>query len=69
MAGRLCRGGGQDPSEGLEPFVDVPPYEYMAAVRDRRAVSVPPWVLGCVTHHRILGYETMARALHPEAFK
>jgi len=32
-------------------------------------VLLPPWVLGCVSHHRILGYEIMAQALHPEAFK
>jgi iron complex transport system substrate-binding protein len=60
---------GGTPSEGLAPYVDTPPYEYMAAVRERHVVLVPPWVLGCVSHRRVLGYEILARTLHPEAFR
>jgi iron complex transport system substrate-binding protein len=60
---------GKSPAEGLAPFRDLPPYEYLGAVRDSRVVLLPTWVLGCVSHYRIVGYEAMARALHPEAFK
>jgi iron complex transport system substrate-binding protein len=60
---------GTTPAKGLAPYLDTPPYEYMAAVRDRHVVLVPAWVLGCVSHRRVLGYEILARTLHPEAFR
>jgi iron complex transport system substrate-binding protein len=41
----------------------------MPAVREKRAVVLPEYQLSCVTHHRIEGYETLARALHPELFR
>jgi len=59
---------GKTQASALAPFRDIPPYEYLEVVRDSHAVLLPPWVLGCVSHHRIVGYEIMARALHPEAF-
>jgi len=60
---------GKGVAGALAPFRDLPPYEYLEVVRASHAVLLPPWVLGCVSHHRILGYEIMAQALHPEAFK
>ena len=60
---------GVEPGPALAPFRAIPPYEYMPAVREGRAVLLPPWVLGCVSHHRIEGYAILARALHPEAFR
>lgn len=60
---------GRSLSGALAPFRDLPPYEYLEVVRDAHAVLLPSWALGCVSHHRIVGYEIMARAFHPEAFK
>jgi iron complex transport system substrate-binding protein len=52
----------------LAPFRALPPYEYMPAVREGRAVLLPPCLLASVSHYRIRGYEILARELHPEAF-
>jgi iron complex transport system substrate-binding protein len=41
----------------------------MAAVRARRFVRLEPYMLSSVTHLRVEGYERLARALHPEAFR
>jgi iron complex transport system substrate-binding protein len=60
---------GGEPGAALAPFRAIPPYEYMAAVKEGRAVLLPPYALGCVSHYRIRAYEIMARALHPEAFR
>ncbi len=46
----------------------LPPYSLMPVVREARAVLLEPWVLGCVSHLRVEGYEQLARALHPERF-
>jgi iron complex transport system substrate-binding protein len=61
--------GGGDLASALAPFRVLPPYEYMAAVREGRGVLLPPYMLGCVSHYRIRGYEILAHALHPEAFR
>ena len=53
----------------LAPYLSLPPYAFMPAVREGRAVLLPPAQLGCVSHLRIDGYEILARALHPEAFQ
>jgi iron complex transport system substrate-binding protein len=45
---------------------DLLPYKYIPAVQEGRAVILPSALLASVTHHRITGYELMARALHPE---
>jgi iron complex transport system substrate-binding protein len=60
---------GTDLGSALAPFRTIPPYEYMPAVREGRAVLLKPHLLSCVSHHRIDGYEMLARALHPEAFQ
>jgi iron complex transport system substrate-binding protein len=60
---------GTDLESALAPFRTIPPYEYMPAVREGRAVLLRPHLLSCVSHYRIDGYEMLARALHPEAFK
>lgn len=55
--------------EGLEPFRKLPPYQFMLAVRENRAVVLSPPMISCVTHHRVDGYEELARQLHPERFQ
>jgi iron complex transport system substrate-binding protein len=60
---------GADLEPALAPYRTIPPYEYMPAVREGRAVLLKPYLLSCVSHYRIDGYEMLARALHPEAFK
>lgn len=61
--------GGTDLDAALAPFLTLPPYAYLSAVKSRRAVLVPPWVLGCVSYRRVDGYYALARALHPEAWR
>jgi iron complex transport system substrate-binding protein len=61
--------GGTNLAKSLAPFRSLPPYEYMDAVKTGRAVLVHPYLLSCVSFHRIDGYEELARALHPEAFR
>ena len=60
---------GADLESALAPYRTIPPYEYMPAVREGRAVLLRPYLLSCVSHYRIDGYEMLARALHPEAFR
>ena len=58
---------GDDLESALTPFRKLPPYRSMAAVRDGRAALLKPWMLSSVTHHRVEGYEMLAR--HPEVFR
>ena len=60
---------GTSVATALAPFRSLPPYQFMPAVREGRAVLIDECLLSCVTHHRIEGYEQLARALHPELFK
>ena len=60
---------GDNPERALAPFVHLPPYQFMPVVREKRVAVIPEWQLSCVTHHRIEGYEQLARALHPEVFQ
>ena len=59
--------GGADLREALAPFLRLPPYEFMDAVKSGRAVLLRPYLLSCVSFHRIDGYEELARVLHPGA--
>lgn len=52
----------------LAPYLKLPPYAFMPAVRERRVTLIAPYMLSSVSHHRIEGYETLAHALHPEVF-
>ncbi len=52
----------------IAPYLKLPPYQYMEAVRKRRIARIEPYMLSSVSHHRIEGYEMLARALHPEVF-
>lgn len=61
--------GGTNLDAALAPFLALPPYAYLDAVKSRRAVLLPPWVLGCVSYRRVDGYDALARALHPEAWQ
>lgn len=55
--------------ETLNIFRKVPPYQFMPAVIEGRAVLLKPYMLSCVSHHRIEAYEMLARGLHPEVFR
>lgn len=57
---------GSDVTTALEPFRKLPSFQSMPAIRDARAVLIEPWMLSCVSHHRVDAYEVLARALHPE---
>ncbi len=60
---------GEDKESALAPYRDLLPYKLMPSVREGRAVLMPENLLACVSHHRIDGYERLARQLHPEAFR
>ena len=60
---------GVDDATALAPFLKLPPYQYMPAVRERRMARIEPSMLSSVSHHRVEGYEMLARALHPEVFR
>ena len=55
-------------TDALLPFRSTPPYQFMAAVRENRAVLLRQYQLSCVSFHRIEAYELLARELHPERF-
>ena len=55
--------------EALAPYRKLPPYQSMPAVRETRVALLKPYQLSSVSHHRIDGYEQLARALHPKVFK
>jgi iron complex transport system substrate-binding protein len=59
---------GENIEGALEPYRKLPPYQYMAALREKRVALLKHYQLSCVTHHRITGYEQLARELHPERF-
>jgi iron complex transport system substrate-binding protein len=60
---------GADDATALAPYLKLPPYQYMDAVRKKRVARIEPYMLSSVSHHRVEGYEMLARALHPEAFR
>lgn len=55
--------------DSFEKIRVLPPYKFMAVTQARRFVTIPGVYLSSVTHHRITGYEALARALHPERFR
>ncbi len=55
--------------QALAPFRVLPPYSLMDAVKKNSAALLTPYQLSSVTHHRVEGYEQLARELHPEAFR
>jgi iron complex transport system substrate-binding protein len=59
---------GTNRDQALARFRALPPYQYMPAVQRGRLALLAPYQLSCVSHHRVEAYETLARALHPEAF-
>lgn len=59
---------GPSVEQALKVFKTISPYQYMPAVREGRAVLLKENLLSSVTHHRVEGYEQLARALHPERF-
>jgi iron complex transport system substrate-binding protein len=61
--------GGTSKAAALAPFRNLPPYEFMDAVKVGRVALLRPCLLSCVSFYRIDGYEELARALHPEVFQ
>ncbi|MDR3229206.1 MAG: ABC transporter substrate-binding protein [Puniceicoccales bacterium] len=57
-----------DVERALRPFRRLQPYRHLAAVREGRAAVLKPWQISCVSHHRTLCCEYLARQLHPEVF-
>ena len=59
---------GDGVADALVPFKSLPPYAFMASVKENRAVLLRQYQLSCVSYHRIEAYELLARELHPERF-
>ena len=53
----------------IAPYRTLPPYQFMPAVREKRAALLEPYMLSSVSHRRVDGYERLARELHPELFQ
>jgi iron complex transport system substrate-binding protein len=60
---------GENKARALAPFLTLPPYQFMPAVREGRIALIESWQLSSVSHHRVAAYERLARELHPEIFK
>lgn len=60
---------GEKAENALAPFRKISPYQFMAAVRENRAVLLEPSLLSCISHLRVAAYEQLARQLHPECFE
>ena len=60
---------GESLEAALAPFRKLPPYAFMPAVRQNRAVLIAPYMMSCVSHLRVEAYEAIARGLHPERFR
>lgn len=58
-----------DREHALEPFLTMVPYKFMPVFREGRVAVIAPYLISCVSHHRIDAYEQLARQLHPEAFR
>lgn len=59
---------GDSREAALEPYRRIPPYQFMAAVREGRVALIESYMLSSVSHHRLDGYERLAQELHPELF-
>ena len=57
---------GDDAATALKPFLTLTPYQYLSAIREHRVALIDSYMLSSVTHHRVAGYERLARELHPE---
>jgi iron complex transport system substrate-binding protein len=60
---------GKTVEAALAPFLKLPPYQFMPAIREKRVALIESWHLSSVSHHRVAAYERLARELHPELFK
>lgn len=59
---------GDDVPSALDRYLTLTPYQYLPAVKERRVALLEPYMLSSVTHHRVAGYERLARELHPQLF-
>jgi iron complex transport system substrate-binding protein len=60
---------GEDGPGALKVFQETPPFKHLAAAKTGRYVLLKSAEISSVTHHRIEGYESLARQLHPERFR
>ncbi|HJU84503.1 MAG TPA: ABC transporter substrate-binding protein [Holophagaceae bacterium] len=59
---------GSDREAALAHVRQTAPFKFLPAAKAGRCVLLPSALLASVSHHRIEGYEWLARALHPERF-
>ena len=59
---------GDNREAALEPYRRIPPYQFMAAVKEARVALIDSYMLSSVSHHRMDGYERLAQELHPALF-
>jgi iron complex transport system substrate-binding protein len=55
--------------DSFDKLKSLPPFKFMEVTRAGRYVTLPGVLLSSVTHHRVTGYEALAKALHPERFR
>jgi iron complex transport system substrate-binding protein len=60
---------GEDGASALKVYQQTPPYKHLQVTKAGRYVLLKSYLMSCVTHLRIEGYESLARQLHPERFK
>ncbi len=60
---------GTSVESALAPFRKLSPYQFLPAIKGGRVALIEPYMLSSVSHHRVAGYERLARELHPEVFR
>ncbi|MDX2187045.1 MAG: ABC transporter substrate-binding protein [Opitutaceae bacterium] len=60
---------GSSLESAVAPLLELAPYRFMPAVREKNAALLEPWHMSCVSHMRVEAYEHLARQLHPSRFK
>ncbi|HJW09177.1 MAG TPA: ABC transporter substrate-binding protein [Holophagaceae bacterium] len=59
---------GPDREAALAHVRQIAPFKFLDAAKAGRCVLLPSALMASVSHHRIEGYEALAKALHPERF-
>jgi iron complex transport system substrate-binding protein len=59
---------GSDREAALAHVRQIAPFKFLDAAKAGRCVLLPSALMSSVSHHRIEGYEVLAKALHPERF-
>ncbi len=64
----VLRGGDKNRLANRE-LIQHPVLQHLRAVRNERVVTLPPSLSNMVSHDLVKTVETLARLLHPDAFK